>query len=265
MRGRNSILWAVIAALVAAGLLGYVYLRSRAGMTQPGSGTNNTNNTAAGRSGAGGAGTGISAAGTTSNKVFRIRRDEVLATVNGTPITLRELIPLSTTNTVGEEQLEQAAYDYFLGRAIDRELILQTAHAQGVGLTESQEQQLAKLRAWREQPEPGLVSKLTVNAAQIDFELQDAQAFMLQTTLMAQRGVTPNVTPEQVEQYYLNHLGEFGKLPADPQARQEVWRPIDVQIRERLARPVRSNYQARLTEYMNGLKSKAAIHVSSLP
>jgi hypothetical protein len=265
MKGRNTVLWIVVAVLAATGFIPYLYLHRRAALTQSGPGAKAT---ASGRVGSGTAGTnggmGTAAGGTTSNKVFRIRRDQVLATVNGTTLTLRDLIPLGGTNAAGEEQVDQATYDYFLGRAIDRELILQTARAQGVGLTESQDQQLAKLRALREQPEPGLVSKLTVDAAQIDFELRDSQAFMLQTALMAKGGATPNVTPDQVEQYYLNHLGEFGDLPADPQERQAAWQRMDVQIRNRLAASARSQYQAQLTQYMNQLKSKAAIHVSAL-
>ena len=207
----------------------------------------------------------VSGRGSQTNKVFLARPKQVLATVNGTPITLGDLFPLNTTNSEAEQQIAPEMYDYFLQRAIDRELTLQAAKAQGVTLTAAQDQQLAKMRAVREQAEPGLVRKLTVDAAQIEFELRDARAFMLQSSLMAQAGATPNVTPDQVEQYYRDHVAAFGELPTDPQAREAAWQKIDYQIREQLAAPVRSQYQVQLKEYMNQLRAKAAVTVSSLP
>ncbi|MGB7767930.1 MAG: hypothetical protein WBN22_03650, partial [Verrucomicrobiia bacterium] len=91
-----------------------------------------------------------------------------------------------------------------------------------------------------------------------------AQAFMLQTSLMAAAGAAPNVTPEQVEQYYQQHIDEFGALPADPQASQQAWQAIDIQIRNQLAEAVRAGYQQQLDAYMNGLKAKADIVVTPL-
>ncbi|MGA3283563.1 MAG: hypothetical protein ABSD57_03780 [Verrucomicrobiota bacterium] len=199
-----------------------------------------------------------------TNRIFLARPDQVLATVNGTPITLGDLMLLQSTNSEAEQKIDSVTYNYFLQRAINRELVLQAAKAQGVTLNQAQEDQLTKLRAEREQPEPGLVSKLTVNAAEIEFELRDAQAFMLQTSLMAQAGATPNVTPDQVEQYYQAHIAEFGELPADPQARQQAWQTIDIQIRGQLAAGMRAEYQQQLDAYMAQLKARANIVVTPL-
>ena len=200
-----------------------------------------------------------------TNRVFLTRPNQVLAMINGTPITLGDLMPLQSTNSEAEQKIDSVTYDYFLQRAINRELVLQAAKAQGVTLNQAQEDQLAKMRALREQPEPGLVSKLTVNAAEIEFELRDAQAFMLQTSLMAQAGATPNVTPEQVQQYYQDHISAFGELPADPQARQQAWQAIDIQIRQQLAAQTRDQYNQQLQKYMDGLRTAAKITITPLP
>ena len=200
---------------------------------------------------------------TKTAKVFLVRPNQVLAMVNGTPITLWDLIPLQSTNNA-EQQIDPVTYNYFLQRAINRELVMQAAKANGIALSDSQQQQLDKFRAEREQPEPGLVSKLSVNPTEIEFELRDAQAFMLQTSIMAAAGLAPNVTPDQVEQYYQQHIDEFGQLPADPQARQQAWQAIDIQIRNQIAEEIRADYQKQLDAYMNGLRAKANITTTHL-
>jgi hypothetical protein len=214
----------------------------------------------------GNAGTGESPHQVEANKtikVFRTRPDQVLASVNGTPITLSDLIPLQSTNDA-EQEMDPLTYNYFLQRAINRELIMQTAKTRGITTTEAQQDQLDKLRAVREQPYPGLVSQLTVNPVEIEFELRDEQAFMLQTSLMAATGLTPDVTPDQVEQYYQQRVDQFGELPADPQARQQAWQTIDFQIRQTLADAVRTEYQQELNVYMSQLKARANIVVTPL-
>jgi len=262
MRGRNSI-WLLLAAATAVTvLLVYWQLHGRAtAPSQPGEtgkvkGGASHLNKAVEQS--------LGGKIQSTNRVFLARPDQVLATVNGTPITLGDLIPLQSTNSEVEQKIDAVTYNYFLQRAINRELVLQAAKAQGVTLNQAQEDQLTKFQAEREQPYPGMVSQLTVNAAEIEFELRDAQAFMLQTALMAQVGATPNVTPDQVEEYYQAHIAEFGELPADPQARQQAWQAIDFQIRGQLAAGMRAEYQQQLDAYMAQLKARANIVVTPL-
>ncbi len=259
MRGRNSI-WLLLAAATAVTvLLVYWQLHGRAAApARSGEATGGAShsNQAVERSPGGEI--------QSTNRAFLARPDQVLATVNGTPIMLVDLMPLPSTNSEAEQKIDPAVYNYFLQRAINRELVLQAAKAQGVTLNQAQEDQLAKLRATREQPYPGMVSQLTVNAAEVEFELRDAQVFMLQTSLMAQAGARPNVTPDQVEQYYQTHLAQFGELPADPQARQQAWQAIDFQIREQLAAGTRTGYQQQLDAYMAQLKASANIVVTPL-
>ena len=259
MRRQNAILWlavAIVAVLVACLLHfhGTATVGSRASVQ-----ANNKN--AGGNIGAGEA-PGPGGAKKTA-QVYLVRPNQVLAMVNGTPITLWDLIPLQSTNNAAQ-QIDPVTYSYFLQRAINRELIMQAAKAQGVTLNQAQQDQLAKFRAEREQPYPGQVNQLSLNSADVEFELRDAQAFMLQTAIMAAAGLSPNVTPDQVEQYYQQHIDEFGQLPSDPQARQQAWQTIDIEIRNQLAEQVRTDYQKQLDIYMNGLKAKANIVVTPL-
>ena len=259
MRGRNSIWLLLTAATAVTGLLVYWQLHGRAVASSQSSEAK----VAAGHPNK----VGQQSQGgeiQSTNKVFLAEPDQLLVTVNGKPITLADLMPLQSTNSEAEQKIDSVTYNYFLQRAINRELVLQTAKAQGVTLNQAQEDQLAKFRAEREQPYPGMVGQLTVNSAEIEFELRDAQAFMLQTTLMAQMGVAPNVTPDQVEAYYKAHIVEFGELPADPQARQQAWQAIDLQIRGQLATGTRTEYQQQLDAYMAQLKARANIVVTPL-
>ncbi len=257
MRGRNLI-WLLLAAATAATvLLVYWHIQGRAtapSRSDEAKGGAIHPNKAVGQSPGGGI--------QSTNRVILARPNQVLATVNGTPITLGDLMPLQSTNSEAEQKIDPVTYNYFLQRAINRELVLQAAKAQGVTLNQAQEDQLTKFQAEREQPYPGMVSQLTVNAAEIEFELRDAQAFMLQTALMAQAGATPNVTPDQVEQYYQAHIAEFGELPADPQASQQAWQAIDFQIRGQLEAGARAEYQQQLDAYMAQLKARANIVVA---
>lgn len=253
MRRQNVIVWLAVAAVAVL----VVYLLHHHGTATTGSHSgsqekkNAGNNVAAGKA-------PVQGGAEKTEKVFLVRPNEVLATVNGTPITLWDLIPLQSTNNAAQ-QIDPITYHYFLERAINRELIMEAAKADGITLSDSQQQQLNKLRSEREQPSPGLVSKLTATPTEIEFELRDAQAFMLQTSIMAAAGLTPSVTPGQVEQYYQQHIDEFGQLPTDPQDRRRAWQIIDIQIRNQLAEQARADYQKQLDAYMNGLKAKANI------
>ncbi len=160
--------------------------------------------------------------------------------------------------------MSQTAYKYLLDRAINRELVLEAAAAGNIGLTETQQEQLTKLRGLRESSEPGLITKLNRDPEQVEFEIRDADAFMLQTALMARQGATPNVTPEQVAQFYQDHLSVYGSLPDDPQAKERAWQQIDVQIRNRLAEEQRDRYNQQVQAYMDNLRSNANIVLAQI-
>jgi len=116
----------------------------------------------------------------------------------------------------------------------------------------------------RRQQGPGLVRDLNGGPEELAFELRDAEAFMLQTSLMQKYGASPDVTSQQVSDYYQRHASEFGELPAEEPARQEAWGQIEFKIRQSLASGVRSDFQKQLADYMKRIKTEADIRLIPL-
>ncbi|MBC8094635.1 MAG: hypothetical protein H7Y43_02375 [Akkermansiaceae bacterium] len=197
-----------------------------------------------------------------SSNVVRLQVNQVLAAVNGRELKLPDIIPVTPQTDPAELEISAETYQYFLDRALNRELILQTAREQGLLLTDSQQQQLAVMRTARSQPEPGQARKLNGSLEQTELELKDAEAFMLQTALLAAQGSSPNVTSQQVNDYYQNHRQEFAELPDDATIRQQMWTEIEFQIRQHLAPTARASFNTQLAAYMSQLKSRATIVVS---
>ena len=179
---------------------------------------------------------------------LHLRPEQVLATVNGHTITLRDVVPISGTN----QEIEIAPGDlkYFLARAVDRELILETAKAQGVELDDSQRMQLGEFRAEHAGAEPGLMQRFNAEPSDYDLSQRDAEAFMLQTSLLARAGVSPDVNADEVQQYYNEHTSEFAGIPQEN---------ADYQIRTLLAPVERQNFQNQLATYMSKMRSGANI------
>lgn len=94
----------------------------------------------------------VSAGGGGSATLLRVKGGAVLATVNGTAIELKDLLPLPPEKEGTEHIVSAERYAFLLDRAVDREITLQNARAQHMDLTESQREQLAKLRARNELP-----------------------------------------------------------------------------------------------------------------
>ena len=203
-------------------------------------------------------------AGAAADRVLHLRRDQVLATVNGRAVTPADILPLGTNGSQAELDVSALELKFLLKRAVDRELIFETAKDRGVSLNDAEYKQLATLSSMRNQPEPGGIAKLNGSDAQRNLELQDAQAFMLQTDLMAAQGDSPNVTEDQVTAYYQAHLSDYGELPADPGARAQAWAKIDFSIRELLAPSIRSGYNDKLAAYMAQVEASASIVMNDL-
>jgi hypothetical protein len=205
------------------------------------------------------------AGGDSGEPAIRINAARRLASVNGKELKLADLTPLNPAATNQDAQFSPATYRYLLDRAVNRELILQTAKAQGVELDESRREQLDQFRMLRKQSEPGLVQALNVDQGRVDFETRDAEAFMLQTELLVRTGASPNVSAEEVQEYYRQHGSEFPGLPADEPARSETWAEIDFQIRTQLSPIKRATFQNQLAAFMNQIKSSANIVLAPLP
>jgi hypothetical protein len=184
----------------------------------------------------------------------------VLATVNGTVIRLADILAPGNTNDADSVTLDKITLNYYLKRAVDRDLIFQKAQEQGIALGDSQHQQLAASQAMRNQPEPGGIARLNESPAANQLEMQDSEAFMLQTTLMLAQGDSPNVTEDQVAAYYTQHEPEFGGMPLDRlQKDQQSWQQVEVAIRNELAPSVRANYNNQVTGFMRNLEAQAKI------
>jgi len=187
--------------------------------------------------------------------VVRVHPEQVLATVNRHEIRAQDALPASGTNR--EITISARDLRFFLHRAVQRELIFEAASKQGIDLDESHNQQLANMQAMRNQPEPGGIARMNSDPASERMEALDARAFMLQTAIMAARGASPNVSEDQVRDYFQQHPSEFSGLAGQPSADNPAWQDLDFQIRNRLAASVRSNYNQELAAFMQQMESSA--------
>ena len=206
--------------------------------------------------------TGVSSVSGTDRAegTVRVKAGVVLATVNGVAIELKDLVPVPPGDVGVERILSSDRYTFLLDRAVDREITLQTARAQGIDLTESQREQLAGLRARSETSEASLFDELQHDPANTEFEARDALASLLQASLAEKAGVPPrDVTAERVEQYYQQYQADYGELPSDPTQRQAAWESIDQRIRVKLAREVQSLHEESFQNYMKQLREAAQI------
>jgi len=200
-------------------------------------------------------------------KAVRVRSTQTLASVNGVQITLRDLVPVREGDANAEQVMSPEMYEFLLNRAIERELTVQAARAQGVELSEEQQRQLKQMQAqlqaaakdpavvWR--PEP-------IDATKVEFEIRDAAGLMLQGALVAKAGLpSPYVTSELVEQYYQGHKDTYGELPTDPTQREAAWQTIDTEIRQTLSPEIQAQYQEKLRQFLVQIKASAKITLAA--
>lgn len=194
------------------------------------------------------------------NEMRRIPAGAVLATVNGTPLTLKDLLPLPADPQNAEHALSAERYAFLLERAVDRELVFQQARAQGLELSKGQREQLARLRARSERAPTAVFDDLEHNPANAEFEARDATAWLLQATLAEAAGVpSREVTPAQVEQYYREHPTEFAVLPSDPARRQTAWETINQEIRVKLAGETFRRHEEGFAKFVEQTRAAAQI------
>jgi hypothetical protein len=187
-------------------------------------------------------------------KLVRPESGQVLATVNGTHITVEDMMYPSTMLS----SLPEDTFKHLLNSAIERELIEQAARSQGIGLSAGQQKQLEDMRAEMENPSPDS-GQPAADPQQIDYELRMTAAAMLRGNLAASAGVpSPYPTREQVQAYYAAHRAEFGELPADPAAREAAWQKMDAAIRERFG----AQYQEAMQQFLEQLRAAANISIA---
>ena len=204
-------------------------------------------------------------------KSVRIRPGEVLAAVNGVPITLKDLMAIDPSDTQ-EHSVSDDAYKYLLNRAIERELAFQAARQQGVQLSPEQQARLANIeksiRDTEEAQANNVLARLnspTSVDAQVEWEKRDAAGLLTQQALLDRAGGPPlEVTEDQVQQDYQQNIEKYGTLPTDPAQRDTTWQQIDSQIRHELMYSNLEKRQKALKEYMDGLKSAAQIQTMNV-
>jgi hypothetical protein len=142
---------------------------------------------------------------------------QVLAVVNKTPITLRDLMPLALGET--EMTLSHQEYDSRLQRAIEIELTFQAARSEGVELTAKQKQRLdaivtqdqSDLQYYKQY---GL-SWSSDSQEQTDFEKRVITAQMLEQNLIAiKSSLAPSPDPVLQERYEEARRELLGELEA---------------------------------------------------
>lgn len=195
-----------------------------------------------------------------TTEVFRINSNMILASVNGMPITLRDLMPVNPTRLT-ENNFSPEMYGSLLDRAINRELAMQEAKRRGVGLSDQQKADLEKIRQRALERDPNSFSDVHDDYdAKAEFEVRDFAGLMLQEALLAAAGGPPKyVTPELVQQYYEAHKDQYGELPADEAGRNEAWSQIDLQIRSDLAHQLADEYEKQLQVLREDLQRQADI------
>jgi hypothetical protein len=195
-------------------------------------------------------------------KVVTIRPGQVLATVNGVQITLKDLIPVRGDHA--EAIMTEEEFEARLARAIDRELTFQAAANQKLELTPVQQASLDRIRAdYDARLKDTAVKWSSVTPEQIEFEVREMTARQFQATMVeAGTGIGPHITPAQVEQYYQNHLREYGELPSSPEDREVVWQHIDFEIRRTLAQGHSEEFEYQVRQLLDWLRSLASVTVS---
>lgn len=196
--------------------------------------------------------------------VVGFRADHVLAVVNGVAVTGRDLILFGAAATP-VQALPQNEFDFLFNRALERELIFQEARRENLALTDQQTRQLDLVRQTvmdRQAGDPNAVF-LTARGTldeQAAFEMREAEAMLLQNSLLEKQGVRPpHVSADRVRAHYEANIELYGDLPEDEAERAAVWRKLDYQIRMDLAPVIQAEYRDKRDAFIEQLKSQADI------
>jgi hypothetical protein len=190
-----------------------------------------------------------------------------LARVNGTAITLKDLVP-GRAVAGSSEVMTQQMFSFLLDNAIERELIFQASSKAGVKVTAEEEHRQELLRRTllaREDQASGSGVPLNVGGTQeerIDFEMREAASQILLASLLAKEGVSPpHVTEDDVKQYRQDNPEEYSTLPSDSQPRDGALGKMDFEIRQKLSMQIQAEYENDVRQFLDDLKASARISV----
>ena len=165
-----------------------------------------------------------------------VKADQVVATINGTAIAGRQLVPFGSES---QQTMTKEMFDYLRRRAIDRELTFQAAKRAGIELSTAQLAELDQVR--RNAIEHGVT-----DATEIDLQVADARAGLLQPMLLG--SAIAAASDAEVDR-------EIGELPTDAVALQQV----RLETRQKLADRAQADYTTKLRAYLDDLARDATI------
>ena len=194
------------------------------------------------------------------NETVKVNADQVLGTVNGVALTLKDLVPLAGDKAGTDQVMSAEHFEFLLKRAVDRELTYQVARSQGVELTDALKERLAEHKARSTSTEEGTFDTLQHGVENTEFQQRDLAAMALQYALAEKAGVpSPHVTTEAVAAYYQKHNAEYRALPTEPSEYDAAWAVIDQDIRAKLAPEMQTRHEAALNKYLETLRATAQI------
>lgn len=188
-----------------------------------------------------------------------IAPDRVLAKVNDTSLTLKDLLPLNPAST--GQTLRAEAYAHLLAKAIEREVTFRGAKSRGAELSDSQKLDLENIRqAALARGTPPYAAPGYDAEAQAEFEVRDRTAQMLQNVLLNESAPPSQlISAQQIQEHYERHRAEFPPLPESAEARDKAWKAIETEIRSRLIPDVYREHERKRQLLMAELKAGVVI------
>ena len=148
---------------------------------------------------------------------MQVSTTQILGRVNGTPIRLKDLVPVPPGEA--EKSMTPEQYQSRLERAIEAELVFQEAERQNVGLTPRQQERVDKItqdhEATLEEYRQQGIEWSSVGTTELEFEKRLLSAQMVQQNLVArQSSVSPSPDPEVQSRYELARSDMLEQLMA---------------------------------------------------
>ena len=141
-----------------------------------------------------------------SRGALRFPPHSILASVNGTPIRVEQVIPPCGENHRHSSPIDRPTFESRLARAIDAELVLQAARVHGIDLTAVQQRRLDGIlpehRADLAELQPLGITWNTVSAGQVSLEHHLTRSMMLRQNLVAElHGAMPSPRADRQREY----------------------------------------------------------------
>lgn len=203
-------------------------------------------------------------------RVVNVPAYATLAMVNGTPLTLKDLVPLPAADDGMSVSMESDEYRARLRDAINTELTYQAARKGGIELTEEQKAVVDSIRARKqadieEYRKQGILWT-SVTEEQVAFQQRRVAALLLQKNLMSANGMADvQITDDDITDYYQTHAAEFSPMPSDPLLKESAWANLKGQIGVKLLGLAREQETLANEQFLDDLRAGAAIQEHPLP